>query len=211
MIPRIRLYIFIIIDNLFPLVGYFVLNWDLNRIFLFYAVELCAYELVMIPQIIIYSHTCGEYILYSAVKKVGLSISWLLYHLMLYIFTMMFLLHTAFVISPGAGAPATMKELWSFADEYSIVIVFIFVSYLLDFFTGYLRSKEYEVLPSDVQLKEIALFYFLLLIVLVLINGVAVAFSIDSELYQIVMMFIIIGIKTIAQVMLRKGKSKYIR
>ena len=211
MIPRIRLYIFIIIDNLFPLVGYFVLNWDLNRIFLFYAVELCAYELVMIPQIIIYSHTCGEYILYSAVKKIGLSISWLLYHLMLYYFTMMFLLHTAYVISPGAGAPATMNELWSFADEYSIVIVFIFGSYLLDFFTGYLRSKEYEVLPSDLQLKEIALFYFLLLIVLVLINGVAVAFSIDSELYQIVMMFIIIGIKTMAQVMLRKGKSKYIR
>ena len=201
---RFRSYIFIILVNLIPLIGYFVFNWDLTRFFLFYAVELSAYELVMIPRIIIYSHTCDEYILYSTIKKVGLSISWLLYHLMLYVFTMMFLLHTAFAISPDAGAPVTMGELWSFADEYKIVIVLIFGSYLMEFFTNYLCTKKYEVLPSDLQLKEIALFYFLLLIVLALINGIAVAFSIDSELYQIIMVFIIIGIKSMAQVTFRK-------
>ena len=80
----------------------------------------------------------------------------------------------------------------------------------MEFFTDYLRLKEYEVLPSDLQLKEIALFYFILLIVLAIINGTAVAFSLDSELYQIVMLLIIIGIKTTAQVFLRKRKSKYI-
>ena len=208
--PRIISYIFIIIVNIIPLVGYFVFNWDLTRFFLFYAVELCAYEFVMIPRIIIYSHTCAEYSLYSAIKKVGLSFSWLLYHLMLYAFTMMFLFHTAFAISPDAGAPVTMKELWSFADEYKIIIVLIFGSYIMEFFTNYLIPREYEVLPSDLQLKEIAFFYFPLLIVLALINGVAVLFSIDSELYQIVMMFMIVGFKTVGQVMLRKGKSKYI-
>ena len=129
---------------------------------------------------------------------------------MLYAFTMMFLLHTAFAISPDAGAPVTMEELWSFADEYKIIIVLIFGGYIMDFFTNYLIPREYEVLPSDLQLKEIAFFYFPLLLVLALINGVAVLFSIDSELYQIVMMFMIVGFKTMGQVMLRKGKSKYI-
>ena len=207
---RIISYIFIIFFNLIPVIGYFVFNWDLTRFFLFYAVELSAYELVMIPRIIIYSHTCAEYSLYSAIKKAGLSISWLLYHLMLYAFTMMFLLHTAFTISPDAGAPVTMKELWSFADEYKIIIVLIFGGYIMEFFTNYLIPREYKVLPSDLQLKEIAFFYFSLLIVLAIINGVAVLFSIDSKLYQIVMMFMIVGFKTMGQVMLRKGKSKYI-
>lgn len=210
MILRIKAYIFIIIDNLIPLIGYFFLNWDMTRIFLFYAIELCAYELFMIPRIIIYSHTCDEYMLYSVKKKIGLSISWLLYHLMLFAFTMMFLLHTAFAVSPGAGAPITMIDLWSFIDKYIIVIIYIFAAYIMEFFTDYLRLKEYEVLPSDLQLKEIALFYFILLIVLAIINGTAVAFSLDSELYQIVMLLIIIGIKTTAQVFLRKRKSKYI-
>jgi len=116
----------------------------------------------------------------------------------------MFLLHTAFAISPDAGAPVTMRGLWSFAEEYTIVIVLIFSSYLMDFFTNYLFSKKYKVLPSDLQLKEIALFYFLLLIVLGLINVIAVAFSLDSVLYQIIMVFIIIGNKSMAQVMFRK-------
>jgi len=211
MIPRISSYFSISIDNLVPLLGYFIFNWDLTVIFLFYTVELTAYELFMVPRIVIYSHTCAEYSLYSVIKKNGLSISWLLYHLILYVFTMMFLLHTAFIISPATSAPVTMRELWSFTDAYSFVIVLIFGSYLIGFFTNYLRSREYEVLPSDLQLKEIALFYFFLLIVLALINVIAVAFSIDSELYQIVIMFIIIGSKTVAQVMLRKSKSKYIR
>jgi hypothetical protein len=123
----------------------------------------------------------------------------------------MFLLHTAFAVSPGAGAPVTLTELWFFTDEYSIVIVLALGSYLIDFFISYLGSKEYEVLPSDLQLKEIALSYLLLLIALALINGFAVAFSMDGEAYQIVMMFTIIGFKTTAQVMLRKSKSKYIR
>ena len=204
--PRIISYIFISLVNLIPVIGYFIFNWDLARFFLFYAVELSAYELVMIPRIIIYSHTCAEYSLYSAIKKVGLSISWLLYHLILYVFTMMFLLHTAFVISPDAGAPVTMKELWSFADEYTIVIVLIFGSYIMEFFTNYLISKKYEVLSSELQLKEIVLFYILLLVLLTFINGIAVAFSLDGELYQIVMMFIIIGMKTMAQAMFIKVK-----
>jgi hypothetical protein len=123
----------------------------------------------------------------------------------------MFLLHTAFVISSDAGAPVTIAELWSFTDEYSIVIVLVFASYLMDFFMGYLGSKEYKVLPADVQLKEIALSYLLLLIALALINSFAVAFSIDSEVYQIVVVFAIVGFKTAAQVMLRKSKSGYIR
>jgi hypothetical protein len=123
----------------------------------------------------------------------------------------MFLLHTAFVVSPGAGAPVKLTELWSFTEEYSLVIFLVFGSYLTDFFNNYLVLKEYEVLPSDLQLKEIALSYLLLLIALALINGFAAAFSMDSEVYQIVMMFAIIGFKTAAQVMLRRGKTKYIR
>ncbi|NNG26806.1 MAG: hypothetical protein HKM87_04725 [Ignavibacteriaceae bacterium] len=173
---------------------------------MFYAIEVSAYELVMIPRIIVYSHTCAEYSLHSVIKKIGLSISWLLYHLMLYAFTMMFLLHTAFVISPDASAPVTIKELWSFTDEYKIVIVIIFGSYLFEFFANYLISKEYKVLSSELQLKEIVLFYIILLVLLTLINGIAVLFSIDSELYQIVIMFIIIGIKTLAQAMFIKTK-----
>ena len=211
MIPRITLYTSIAVDNLIPLIAYFLFDWDLTLIFLFYAVELTAYELFMIPRIIIFTNTSGEYMLDSSIKKIGLSISWLLYHLMLYVCTMMVLLHTAFVVSPAAGAPVTMAELWSFTNEYSIAIFFIAGSYLIEFIVGYLGSKEYNALPSDIQLKEIAIFYIILLVVLALINGIAVLFSIDGELYQIVMMFIIIGIKTIAQVMLRKNKSKFIR
>jgi hypothetical protein len=118
----------------------------------------------------------------------------------------MFLLHTAFVISPDASAPVTMKELWSFADEYTIVIVLIFGSYLMEFFTNYLISKEYEVMSSELQLKEIVLFYILLLVLLTFINGIAVAFSLDSGLYQIVIMVIIIAMKTMAQAMFIKVK-----
>ena len=210
MILRIKPYIFIIIDNCIPPIGYFFLDWDMSRIFIFYAVELCAYELVMIPRIIIFSYTSDEYILSSRIKKFGLSISWLLYHLMLYTFTMMFLLHTGFAVSPGAGAPVTMADLWSFVDKFKLVIIYIFAAYIFEFFTDYLRRKEYEVLPSDLQLKEIALFYFLLLVVLGFINGFAVAFSLDGKIYQIVMLFIVIGVKTLSQVFLRKGKSKYI-
>jgi len=201
---RFGSYVFIFLINLIPLIGYFVINWDLTQFFLFYAVEISAYELVMIFRIIIYSQTCEDYSLHSAIKKAGLSISWLLYHLMLYVFTMMFLLHTAFVISPDAGAPVTMRELWSFVDEFKIVIVLIFGSYLLDFFTNYLYSKKFMVLSSDLQLKEIAIFYPLLLILLTFVNGTAVAFSMDSKLYQIIMVFIVIGMKSMAQVLSRK-------
>lgn len=210
MIPRISSYFLIIFDNLIPIIGYTFFNWNLTLIFAFYAVELSAYELVMIPRIVIYSHTCGEYMLYAPLKKIGLSISWLLYHLMLYAFTIMFLLHTAYAVSPGASAPVKLEELWSFSEEYSLVIFLVFGSYLMDFFNNYLVLKEYEVLPSDLQLKEIALSYLILLIALALINGFATAFSMDSEVYQIVMMFAIIGFKTAAQVMLRRGKTKYI-
>ena len=135
MILRIKPYIFIIIDNCIPPIGYFFLDWDMSRIFIFYAVELCAYELVMIPRIIIFSYTSDEYILSSRIKKFGLSISWLLYHLMLYTFTMMFLLHTGFVVSPGAGAPVTMADLWSFVDKFKFVIIYIFAAYIFEFFT----------------------------------------------------------------------------
>jgi hypothetical protein len=116
----------------------------------------------------------------------------------------MFLLHTAFAISPDAGAPVTISKLWSFANEYKVVIVLIFGSYLMEFFTDYMGSNKYGVLPSDLQLKEIALFYFLLLIILALINGIAVAVSLNSELYQIIMVLVIIGTKSMAQVMFRK-------
>ena len=210
MIPRITLYLSIAIDNLIPLIGYFLFDWDLTLIFLFYAVELTAYEFFMIPRIVIYSFTCDDYYLYSPLKKSGLSVSWLLYHLMLYVFTMMFLLHTAFVVSPAAGAPVTMAELWSFTDEYSIALYFVAGSYLIEFIVGYLGSKEYKVLPSGILLKEIAIFYIVLLVMLALINGAAVLFSVESEPYQIVILITIISIKTITQVLLRKSKSRYI-
>ncbi len=201
---RFGSYFFIFLVNLFPLVGYFVINWDLTQFFLFYAVEICAYELVMIFRIMIYSHTCEDYSLHSQIKKAGLSISWLFYHLLLYVFTMMFLLHTAFAISPSAGAPVTLRELWFFADEFKIVIVLIFGSYLLDFFTNYLYSKKFKLLSSELQLKEIALFYPLFLILLTFVNGIAVAFSIDNKLYQIIMVIIVIGMKAMAQILFRK-------
>jgi len=210
MIPRITLYLSIAVDNLIPLVGFFLFDWDLTLIFLFYAVELTAYELFMIPRIIIFTNTSGEYMLDSSIKKIGLSISWLLYHLMLYVFTMMFLLHTAFVVSPAAGAPVTMTELYSFLDEYNIAIFFVTGSYFIEFIVGYLGLKEYEVLPSGIQLKEIAIFYVILLVMLALINGASVLFSVESEPYQIVILIAIISIKTISQVLLRKSKSKFI-
>ena len=114
-----------------------------------------------------------------------------------------------FTVSPGAAAPATMADFWSFVDKFKFVIIYIFAAYIFEFFTDYLRRKEYEVLPSDIQLKEIALFYFLLLVILGFFNGFAVAFSMDNELYQIIVLFIIIIVKTTAQVFLRKSKSKY--
>jgi hypothetical protein len=182
----------------------------MSRIFMFYAVELCAYELVMIPRIIIFTYSSDEYIICSGIKKFGLSISWLLYHLMLYIFTMMFLLHTGFSVSPGGTTPASMADFWTFVDKYKFVIIYIFASYIFGFFTDYLRRKEYEVLPSDMQLKEIAIFYFILLVILGLFNGFAVTFSMDNQLYQIIVLLIVTLVKTTAQIFLKKGKSKYI-
>ena len=82
--PAVRYYFFIVVENLIPLAGYFFLGWTFKDIFLFYAVELCAYELTIIPRIGFYVFTSDEYRdVGSFIKKYGILISWILYSLMI--------------------------------------------------------------------------------------------------------------------------------
>ena len=207
MSPNNKPYVLIIIGNMIPLAGLVFLQWDMTKIFLFYGVELCAYELTMIPKIVVFCFNSDEYYIESAIKKAGISLSWLLYHFGFFIMTMMFLLHGAFAVS-ASSADFRKEDLYMFIGENIFIVIYIFGDYIYTFVKDYILLREHETLGSEFHLKEIAIFYFVILVALGIINGVSVGLSLDYVIYQVVILLLIIGIKTISQIILRKVKNK---
>jgi hypothetical protein len=199
----------IILTCSIPLAGFLFLHWDIIEIFLFYAAELAVYEIVMLPRIVFFVFTSDEYFLECVLKKIGIALAWLVYHVMMFYFTIMFLLHTAFAAS-AATAVFDYHIFVSFIENNILPIAFILLGAIYDFVFNFLKRREYEHIPAHAQMKEIAVSYLVILVVIALIHVVSVAFEIQGGIYQTIMLLVVVGGKTLAQLALKSMKDKYI-
>ncbi len=201
-----RIYYLIILGNLIPLVGYTAFDWSLTESFMFYAVELCAYELVMLPRIVIFVFNSDEYH-GSVFSKIVKSFLWLFYHLFLFVMAIWYLVYTAYAVSAGR-AEVTRNDILLFIKDNYLVIGFIFFEYIYLFYISYIRIKEYKLLPSSMYLTEIGVFYILLIVIIGMIDGVSVLLEMAISVYQLIILILLIGIKAFVQLLLKKRKDK---
>jgi len=200
--PSVRYYFFIVVENLIPLAGYFFFGWTFKDIFLFYAVELCAYELTILPRIGLYVFATKEYGEdMSSVKKLGILISWILYSLVFFFFNMMLL------VLAGLSEDTSLKNLTSFIYVNAFFIIYIFADYIYWFARDYLTDRENRVIEPDSGKAEIGGFPLLILVTNILVIVIMPALSFDDEKILFVMMLIVIVMKTAAQVVKRYRKS----
>jgi len=200
-----RPYYLIAFGNLIPLIGYLAFDWSLTESFLFYVVELSAYELVMLPRIVIYIFNSDEYS-GSVFSKLAMSFLWLFGHLFLFVMTIGFLMGAAYAIS-GTSAKFTNNDILLFLKDNYLVVGFIFCEYIYLFYINYFKLKEYKLLPESLYLKEIWVFYLLLLVILGMINAVSGFFHFTASLYQIIMLILLISVKIFVQLLLKKRKD----
>ena len=200
-----RPYYLIAFGNLIPLIGYLAFDWSLTESFMFYAAELCAYELVMLPRIVIFVFTSDEYggSVFSLLVK---SFLWLFSHLFLFVIAVGFLVSTAYSFSARVSH-FTRDDIFLFIHDNYLVILFIFAEYIYLFCIHYIKLKEYKLLPSEMYLKEIGVFYMLFLIIMVLIKAITGFLEIEKLAFQLVMLVIIISIKIFVQLLLKKRKE----
>jgi hypothetical protein len=198
----------IILTCCIPPTGFLFFHWDIIQIFLFYCAELVIYELFMLPRIVIFVFISDEYFLECIVKKIGITLAWIIYHVMMFYFTVMFLIHTAFAVS-AVTAEFDYQIVVSFIQNNILPITLIFLGTIYDFVFNFIKRSEYEHIPSGIQMKEIAVFYLVVLVVIALIHVVSVALEIQGGIYRTIMLFVVVGGKTLAQLALKKVKDKY--
>ncbi len=201
--PPVRYYFFIAVENLIPLVGYFFFNWTYKGIFLFYAVELTAYELTILPRIGIYVFATREYSdVASPVKKFGIAIAWILYSLGF------FYGNLAFFLIAGLSNDNSSDGLTSFIHGNAFFIIFIFADYIYWFVRDYVVGRKHRAVDPDSEIAEIGGFPLLILTTTILIFIFMSALSIADENILFVMMLVVISLKAGAQAAKRYRKSK---
>jgi hypothetical protein len=190
----------ILLGNLIPVFGCLFLQWSLLETFLFYAAELCVYELTMIPKIVLFTFRSGEYAGESAVKKAFITLCWIVFHLGLFLLTMMFLVQSAFARS-SSSATIDYHEMESFAKRNFLSLIILLVDYSVVWVTDFtgIRKKGKAFLQS--LLAEICLVYLIVLTVLGIINGAANFFRLDIRNHQISMLFAVVILKSGAQIL----------
>ncbi len=200
-----RPYYLIVFGNLIPLIGYLVFDWSLTESFLFYVVELCAYEFVMIPRIVIFVFTSDEY--HGSVFSLSIkSFLWLISHLFLFAMAIQFLLGAAYAFS-ATKVENPNSDMVLFLKTNYLIIIFIFGEYIYLFYIHYIKLKEYKLLPSEMYLKEIGAFYMLLLVVIGTVKSISVLVQMAGFVYQLIMLILLIGIKIFVQLLLKKRKD----
>lgn len=202
--PSAVYYFFIAVENLIPLLGYFFLEWTFKGIFLFYAVELCAYELTILPRFGLYVFTTKEYSdAKSSIKKFGIFISWILYSLGF------FYLNMVLLVFAGLSKESNhLQGLASFIYGNAFFIIFIFADYIYWFIRGYIVNRKHRVIDPDSEIAEMGGFPLLIFVPNILVFVLISVLSIDDEKILFVMMLVVIVMKTGAQVAKRYRKSK---
>lgn len=183
--------------NLIPLFGFLFFEWSVKGIFLFYAVEICVYEFFLLPRIVIFVFTGDEYGYPSVLQNLTPAIGWILYSLMMFGFTMMFILYIAFSYSKKTGTMG--NDVFIFIKNNMVFIIFISAEYMYSFFKKYLYDKGYKKIPSQNQLWEIGIFFVIIQVLLGLFHIASVAFSINNSIYHFNMILLFVIFKTIIQ------------
>lgn len=193
---------FLAVGNLIPLIGYFFFNWTFKHIFLFYAVELFAYELTILPRIGLYVFAAKEYgDNMPTVKKLGILMSWILYSLVFFFFNMMLL------VLAGLSEDNSFAGLTSFIYLNAFFIIYIFADYIYWFVKDYLLDRDHKVIDPDSEIAEIAGLPLLVLVPNILVIVIMPALSFHDEKILFVMMLIVIIIKTGSQYAKRYRKD----
>ena len=163
-----RSYFILIFGNIIPAIGIVGFDWSINDTFMFYAIELSAYEIIMLPKIIVYTFTTSEYFYDSVFVKILKSFFIILMHLMIFAFTMIFFLNFGCGVTETEGN-VTWEYILFFIKSNYLATVFIFTEYIYVFFSDYIGLKEYEVIPQRYHLIEIYVPIPILLVIIAII------------------------------------------
>jgi hypothetical protein len=199
-------HLIIILSNAIPLLGYFLLKWNIKELFLFYSLEVAIYEIIMLPRIVIFAFISGENEGKNLFMKIITSFFIIFYHISLFVLALWFMIHSAFAIS-AASAEVSISFIISFLKFNILIVILICADYVYGFYRDYIKIKEYKILSTEFYEIEIYLFYILLITAIGLINGAGVFLKLTADIYQFVMFILIIVLKTAAQILMKKRKD----
>lgn len=197
----------ILAGNLVPVFGCLFLQWSLRETFLFYAAELCVYELFMLPKIVLFTFQSDEYYIESVIKKIFIALCWLAFHLGLFFLTLMFLMHTAYATS-ASTASMDWPVVTAFALGNIIPLVILLADYTVIFMTDFGRKARDEESYYRKFLMEMSLVYLVIPTVLGIINGMANLFALDIQRYQLAMLSAVVILKSGMQILGIEKKRK---
>jgi hypothetical protein len=190
----------ILLGNMVPIVGCIFLQWSLLEAFLFYAAELCAYELVTLPKIVLFTFDSSEYALDSAVKKTLIALCWIVFHLGLFSLTLMFLVQSAYATG-ASSAKIDIGATVTFASANVLALVILATDYavmgVVEFRNALVGGEAYY----QRFLMEMSLLYLIILTVLGIVNGFANLVRPGIRDYQLVMLVLVVILKSGAQIL----------